>query len=211
MKEERVTFKCGPLKLDGLLARVRSASGSVRGAVVCHPHPLYGGSMFNNVVEAILDAMWQIGCATLRFNFRGVGASEGEFEGGQGEMLDAAAAVKYLVGRAGVRSDDAILAGYSFGAVAAIRAGVQLQEVSTIVAVAPPVGVADLSSLAGVGKRIVLIAGDTDAYCPAGMLRKFHSELGTAAMLKFITGTDHFFTGCERDLTSALVEALRAP
>jgi uncharacterized protein len=210
MKEERVKFKSGQLKLDGLLARARSVSGSVRGAVVCHPHPLYGGSMFNNVVEAILDAMWQIGCATLRFDFRGVGASEGESEGGGGEALDAAAAVKYLVSRAGVRPDDAILAGYSFGAGAAIRAGVELKEVSTIVAVAPPVGVADLSSLAGTGKRVVLIAGDTDAYCPAGRLRKFHSELDASATLRFITGTDHFFTGCERDLASALVDALRA-
>ena len=68
---------------------------------------MYGGSMFNNVVDAILSALWQLGYSTLRFNFRGVGASEGEHDGGRGERDDAAAAMTYLLSQPGVRKDGA--------------------------------------------------------------------------------------------------------
>ncbi|MGH7935311.1 MAG: alpha/beta hydrolase, partial [Candidatus Binataceae bacterium] len=80
MKEQRVTFKSDSLTLEGLLAKPESGAPA-RGGVVCHPHPLYGGSMYNNVVDAVLNAMWELGWATLRFNFRGVGESEGEHSG----------------------------------------------------------------------------------------------------------------------------------
>ena len=76
MNEEHVSFRSGDLTLEGLFAKPEDA-GQVRGAVICHPHPLYGGSMYNNAVDAALAAMWELGWATLRFNFRGVGASEG--------------------------------------------------------------------------------------------------------------------------------------
>ena len=75
MEEQHVTFSSGTLMLEGLLAQPEGLK-PVRGAVVCHPHPLYGGSMYNNVVDAVLAAMWKKGWATLRFNFRGVGESE---------------------------------------------------------------------------------------------------------------------------------------
>jgi len=84
MQEESVNIPSGQLKLEGLIAKPTGVA-SARGAVVCHPHPLYGGSMHNNVVEAILAALWKRDFATLRFNFRGVGASEGEHSGGLGE------------------------------------------------------------------------------------------------------------------------------
>ena len=91
MNEKHVTFRSGELTLEGLIAK---PGGGAPAAVVCHPHPLYGGSMYNNVVEAILEALWQRGFATLRFNFRGVGASEGEHSGGVGEGDDAKAAMR---------------------------------------------------------------------------------------------------------------------
>ena len=84
MKEAAVTFRSGELTLEGLLA---NPGGDAPTAVVCHPHPMYGGSMNNNVVEAILAALWQAGYATLRFNFRGVGLSEGEHDGGPGRSM----------------------------------------------------------------------------------------------------------------------------
>ena len=74
MDETQVSFRSGDLTLEGLLA---NPGGGAPAAVVCHPHPMYGGSMYNNVVEAILAAMWQAGYATLRFNFRGVGSQRG--------------------------------------------------------------------------------------------------------------------------------------
>ena len=79
--------------------------------------------MYNNVVEAILEALWKLGYATLRFNFRGVGASEGEHSGGVGEADDAKAAMRFLLSQPGIASDEAIMAGYSFGAAVAMRCG----------------------------------------------------------------------------------------
>src|SRR5579864_2547142 len=83
MKEQPVTFRSGSLALKGLIAKPEGAAPT-RAGVVCHPHPLYGGSMYNNVVDAALEAMWSLGWASLRFNFRGVGESEGEHSGGAG-------------------------------------------------------------------------------------------------------------------------------
>src|SRR5271169_6313902 len=140
MKEIQVSFRSGDLTLEGLLANPGENSPA---AVVCHPHPLYGGSMFNNVVEAMLAAMWQAGYATLRFNFRGVGASEGEHDGGPGEVDDAVAAMAFLLAQPGVRKEDAVMAGYSFGAMAAVSAGFERAELARIVAVALPLAMAD--------------------------------------------------------------------
>src|ERR1700719_3146739 len=114
MDEIQVSFRSGDLTLEGLLA---NPGGGAPAAVVCHPHPMYGGSMYNNVVERILAAMWQAGYATLRFNFRGVGASDGEHDGGRGEVDDAAAAMTYLRSQPGVARSGAVMAGYSFGAM----------------------------------------------------------------------------------------------
>ncbi len=95
--------------------------------------------MLDLVVEAILKAMWAIDCATLRFNFRGVGNSEGEYDEGRGEARDAEAAVKYIARLPGMQRGKVILAGYSFGAMAAVNAAARTPEVTTVVAVAPPI------------------------------------------------------------------------
>src|SRR5258708_20977341 len=112
--EKRTTFRSGALTLEGLMA---NPGGDARAAVVCHPHPMYGGSMFNNVVEAMLGALWELGYATLRFNFRGVGASEGEHDGGKGEADDAASAMAFLLSQAGVSQAGGVMAGDSFAAM----------------------------------------------------------------------------------------------
>ncbi len=130
MEETQVSFRSGDLTLEGLLA---NPGGNAPAAVVCHPHPLYGGSMSNNVVDAILAAMWQAGYATLRFNFRGVGASEGEHDGGPGEVDDAVAAMAFILAQPGVRKEGAVMAGYSFGAMVAVSAGYERAEIARIV------------------------------------------------------------------------------
>lgn len=207
MKEESINIPSGELTLEGLIAR--PAGGTVApAAVVCHPHPLYGGSMYNNVVEAILEALWQRGCATLRFNFRGVGASEGEHSGGAGEGDDAKAAIKFLLAQPGIASTEAVMAGYSFGAAVAMRSGAELKEVATIAAIALPVGMGDFSSAAKSGKRIVLVAGDHDSYCPQRGITELAEASG--AKLKLIEGADHFFSGYEDLLSKALGELLSA-
>ena len=204
MSEEHVTFAAGDLTIEGLLA---SPGGGAPAAIVCHPHPLYGGSMFNNVVEAILAALWLLGYATLRFNFRGVGASEGEHDGGIGEADDALAALAFLKSQDGVRSDGAVMAGYSFGAAVATQAGLRSADVSRIVAVALPLAM--IPPPTGASKPILLASGDRDSYSPVPKLQELVAQLGASAQLEIVRGADHFFGGYESQLAAAIGSALR--
>jgi len=208
MKEQLVTFLSGKLTLEGMIAKPDRASG-VRGGVVCHPHPLYGGSMYNNVVEAALEAIWRLGWATLRFNFRGVGRSEGEHAGGIGEAEDAAAALNYLSGQPGLLSKGHVLAGYSFGAMAALAAAPKLRDLGALVLIALPIGRTDTDALKQLSGAVILVGGDNDAYCPAARLQAIHKDLGWRAQLQIIGGADHFFGGYEGELTGALEAMLK--
>jgi alpha/beta superfamily hydrolase len=209
MDEKHVTLRSGDLTLEGLLA-MPTASAPTGAAVVCHPHPLYGGSMHNNVVEAVLDAMWSLGCATLRFNFRGVGGSEGEYDEGRGETADALAAVTFLASQTGAPPHGVTLAGYSFGAMVAMRAGLDASNVARVVAVALPVAMADFSPGAAF-KPVLLVSGDRDSYSPADKVRALGTRLGEQASVRIVAGADHFFGGFEGELSTVIAAALRAP
>jgi len=207
MDEKQVSFRSGDLNLEGLIA---NPGGGASAAVVCHPHPMYGGSMHNNVVEAMLAAMWQSGHATLRFNFRGVGRSEGEHDGGPGEVDDAVAAMTFLLEQPGVRKEDAVMAGYSFGAMVAVSAGYERAEIARIVAVAIPLAMADARIPDGASKPVLLVSGDHDSYSPVAGLQALRSKIGESARLEVVAGTDHFFGGSEAELSRVLVSGLAA-
>jgi alpha/beta superfamily hydrolase len=207
MKEQHVTFPSGSLTLEGLLAKPDGIA-QARGGVVCHPHPLYGGSMYNNVVDAVLAAMWKKDWATLRFNFRGVGESEGEHGGGVGEAEDAAAAIAFLESQPGVRKDGPILSGYSFGSIAAMTAAPKIRDLGALVLVALPLKMADARALKDFAGPIILAAGDSDMYCPVPQLEALHQELGDRSQLRIIQGADHFFGGCEVELADAIESML---
>src|SRR6266478_8961506 len=206
MQEKQVTFRSGELTLEGLLA---NPDGDAPAAVVCHPHPMYGGSMFNNVVDAILSAMWQLGYATLRFNFRGVGASEGEHDGGLGEADDAGVAMAYLLSQPGVRKDGAVMAGYSFGAMVAVAAGYEHADVARIVAVALPLSMTQPRVPDGASKPMLLVSGDRDSYSPVAGLTTLCEKIGKSAQFEIIEGADHFFGGSEPELSRVIATALR--
>jgi alpha/beta superfamily hydrolase len=207
MTELPTTFRSGELTLEGLLA---NPGGEAPAAVVCHPHPMYGGSMFNNVVDAILGTMWQLGYATLRFNFRGVGASEGEHDGGPGEADDAGAAMAFLLSQPGVRKDGAVMAGYSFGAMVALDAGYEHADVARIVAVALPLSMSQPRMQAGASKPLLLVSGDHDSYSPVAALTTLQEKIGNSAQLEVIKGADHFFGGHEAELSRVLASSLRS-
>jgi alpha/beta superfamily hydrolase len=206
MDEKQVSFRSGDLTLEGLIA---NPGGGAPAAVVCHPHPMYGGSMFNNVVDAILVAMWQAGYATLRFNFRGVGSSEGEHDSGPGEVDDSVAAVTFLLAQPGVRREGAVMAGYSFGAMVAVSAGYERAEIARIVAVALPLAMADARIPDGASKPVLLVSGDHDSYSPVAGLKTLKSKIGDSARLEIVAGTDHFFGGREAELSRVIAEALK--
>jgi alpha/beta superfamily hydrolase len=209
MKERQATFASGGLKLEGLLVMPED-SRPARAGVVCHPHPLYGGSMYNNVVDAVLEAMWKLGWATLRFNFRGVGQSEGEHGDGAGEAEDAAAAVRFLGEQTGLSASSLALAGYSFGAMAAAAAAPGIANLGALTLIALPLRMADAAALKGFAGPVILLAGDQDMYCPAVQLEALQRDLGARAQIRIIEGADHFFGGFEEDLAAAAESMLKA-
>ncbi len=205
MAGEYLSFASGALRLE---ARLDGPVGPTRAAVICHPHPLYGGSMDNNVVDALARACVAAGCVTLRFNFRGVGASDGGYGDFTGECDDARAAVAFVRERAG--DLPVVLAGYSFGALVALTVGRDAPPVSRIIAVAPPLAMAGSAPLAG-AKETLLVAGDADSYCPPPALAQARDTLGQRGGVRIVSGADHFLVGRECEIERATAEFLALP
>ncbi len=115
MKETEVSVPCGELLLEGVLG-LPEGNGPFPAVIVCHPHPLYGGSMDNNVVNSLCEAFMTASLVSFKFNFRGVGESQGEYSGGKREAEDVSAAIDYVSGVSEVDNQRLGLAGYSAGA-----------------------------------------------------------------------------------------------
>lgn len=192
-------FPSGSQTLEGELTAVGSP---VRGAVICHPHPQYGGDMDSPVVLAVAGALYEIGLATLRFNFRGVGASTGSYDGGAGEGDDLRAAISYLIAQTGVRG--VAVAGYSFGAMIALQVAPTVAEVDSLIAVAPPLSFASLDPLADCPKRKLLIVGDRDQYCSVAQLTRQLETIAEPKSHTIIAGADHFFGGHAQAVADAV-------
>ncbi len=199
--EEHVTFQVGDITLEGLWWMPPSTPAV--GVVLCHPHPLYGGNMHNNVVTALAEAFQQAGMMTLRFNFRGVGQSGGRHGEGQAEVEDVRAAVAYLLSRQTVAT--VVVGGYSFGSMVGLRAGSTDDRVHTLIGVALPVGTRDASFLATARKPVLLISGDRDHISPLVALRELVAKLAEPKQLVTVAGADHFFAGQERDVAQVAV------
>lgn len=199
-----VTFNSGRHRLEGILEPV---AGAQRAAVVCHPHPQYGGNMFSNVVRAVHDALSTVGYSTLRFNFRGVGESEGVYSGGRGERDDAAAAIEFLSQQSDAR--DITLAGYSFGAMVAVELAPQQPAVHRLVAVAPPLAFFSLSGLSTYQAPTLLVVGDRDEYCDSSRFRDEVALLNGPVTDTVIPGADHFFFGHEPELRRVVADFAR--
>lgn len=176
-------------KLEGRLGAVKDARG---GLVVCHPHPLYGGDMENPVVVRVAEVGREAGLATLRFNFRGVGASTGSYDRGEGEQQDARAAIGAL--RARLPAGRPLgLAGYSFGAWVSSRVAAQ-EALAALCLIAPPVAMVDLAAFEPGPLDLLLVAGTRDPYCPLADLDRLAGRLPGATAAR-IEGADHFFFG----------------
>ena len=124
MRESGIDFKSKSLTLEGVIASPNGLSGALPGVVVCHPHPLFGGDMNNDLVLAVCKSLVQEGFVTLRFNFRGVGTSDGAFSKGDKEREDVAAALNMLRAWPAVDNARLALVGYSFGAAMILKGSV---------------------------------------------------------------------------------------
>ena len=175
--------------LDGEAAVPRAPWAA---AVVCHPHPLYGGNMRNNVVDALVRALSAAGVATVRFDFRGVGRSGGEHGDGETERLDVVAAIDAVAPLAG--DGPLLLAGYSFGAAVALS--VADPRLDGWYAVAPPLAVAGRNALiAGTDHRPKVIeAPEHDQYTPPAVMQEAIAGW-TATTVEVVAMADHFLAG----------------
>jgi len=183
------------------------ATGSVGGAVVCHPHPQYGGEMRNPVVEATAGALVDAGWTTVRFNFGGVGRSGGSYSGGPEEVRDVAVALR-AVAEAVPTGSPRLVAGYSFGAWAGAMASRDVGDLHRIVAVAPPLAFFDWGFAATLRAPLVVVVGDRDQYCPRGRLDALVESCGGRASVTIVAGADHFLAGREGDVAAAVRAAL---
>jgi alpha/beta superfamily hydrolase len=204
--EEAIRIPVGDLTLDG---RVSVPVDATAGVVVCHPHPQYGGSMENDLVIALCSGLQEAGFATLRFDFRGVGASSGGHDNGRGEVDDVRAAATTLRTRLDVPRVS--LVGYSFGSVMALRAGADDPEgVTQMVAIGPPVRMIGLDFLAGCRVPLAFVTGDRDQFCPLATIETVRERFAPASTLALIPGADHFFAGHLGALAARVVDLVRA-
>jgi uncharacterized protein len=203
--EESVRFRAGESMLEG---RAAIPPGAASAAVVCHPHPQYGGDMDNSVVVAVTRALGEHGVATLRFNFRGVGESEGSYSGNLAEADDARAAVAWF--RARLPQSRISLGGYSFGAMVALLAGHDAADVERLVAIALPATMFDCGPFRESVKPKLFLTGDRDQYCPLGVLEALVKALPGENALVRLAGADHFFAGHEAAIGEAVTRFLAA-
>lgn len=192
--------------LEALLEQPDTAPAG-RVAVICHPHPLHQGTMLNKVVHTVSRAMLDLGVPALRFNFRGVGASEGRHADGSGEVDDALAACAWM--RERFAGSELLLAGFSFGAMVACAAAVQARP-ARLVTIAPPVErTRRLLARRHPSVPWLVVQGEADGVVPCGEVVAWVDSLVPAPALVVLPGVDHFFHGHLTELRRVLTDHLQ--
>ena len=195
-------------RLEGLLhEREGPPPGLV--ALVCHPDPSRGGTMHNKVVHRVASTLHLLGAAVLRFNFRGVGGSEGAFDRGEGELEDARAALAFL--RARHPDARGWMAGFSFGAWIAARLAATDDRHERVILVAPPVDVRSFDVLRHSPIPKLVLQGTADEVCPIESLEREFAGWSDPKQLIRIAGANHFFDRQLGPLAEALSQALPGP
>ena len=191
-------------KLEALLEAPEDAPprGS---AVVCHPHPLFGGTMHNKVVYRVARALRNSSYAVLRFNFRGVGKSEGHHDQGIGEIEDARAALEWLRRRYG--GLPYALAGFSFGSRVALSLGCELRDAQNLIALGFPAKHEPVGALAQCTVPKAFIQSTNDQYGPPREMQAFYDQVADPKRLIWVEAADHFFGGALDELEKVVAAA----
>ena len=176
-------------------------------AVVCHPHPLQGGTLDNKVVYTVARAFEQLGAPAIRFNFRGVGASGGVYDEGRGETADALAVIAY--GRQRWPGAALWLGGFSFGGVIALRAAAT-EVPERVVLVAPGITRIDTGGVGAPACPMLIVQGDADDVVPAPTVLAWAKTLEPPPTLTVLAGAGHFFHGRIHDLREAVLAFMAA-
>jgi len=201
----RSLFLNGPAgRLEALLNA--GAENATHAAVVCHPHPLFGGTLHNKVVFHAMKALNSFGYPVLRFNFRGAGLSQGEHDHGDGEVEDVRTALDWLDNEFHL---PLIFAGFSFGAAVGLRVACPDARVEAAIGLGLPVvtiddRIYDFEFLRNCTKPKLFISGDRDQFGPRAKLEGIVRSLPEPKKLVLIEGADHFFEGRLRELREAI-------
>lgn len=175
-------------------------------ALICHPHPLYGGTMHNKVVFRAAKAALLAGLPTLRFNFRGAGKSVGTFTGGEGEREDVRAALDYLA--AHFPGLPICLMGFSFGSWVGLAVGATDPRVSTLVGLGVPANMSDFDFLQDVRKPKLILQGTRDEFGSVAKVSELFDSLPEPKQIHWVEGADHFFAGKLDEVQETLREFL---
>jgi alpha/beta superfamily hydrolase len=205
--ESRSFFLDGPVgRLEAILWSPSNGKEPSLAALVCHPHPLFGGTMHNKVVYQTAKALDELGLPVLRFNFRGAGASGGKHDRGQGEQDDVRAALDFLAEE--FPSAPLLLAGFSFGCWVGLRVGCADARVSELIGIGVPVNDSDFSYLAECKKPKLFVQGSDDQFGSVHRLEALVASLPGTNRVRMVQGGDHFLTGKLDQLGSAIADWL---
>ncbi len=203
-RSERVLIE-GPVgQIECLVEEITGPGGDVV-AVICHPHPLFGGSMENKVVHTVSRALHRLGISTVRFNFRGVGQTDGEHDEGRGETDDAVAVIDWAMERFEARQ--LWLAGFSFGAWIAVRAAAR-RECSQLITIAPPVQRFAIRDEPQPDCDWLIVQGSADELVNSDAVIEWVNELRPGPALVVLPDVDHLFHGALTELRETLVANL---
>jgi len=209
-RAERVTLEGPAGAIEALveMPAVGPAGGAAAPAgfgVVCHPHPLYGGTLDNKVVYTVARAFVELGVPTIRFNFRGVGHSAGEYDEGRGETADVLAVITY--GRGRWPGAALWLGGFSFGGAVAVRAAPQARP-ERLVTVAPGITRVPMEGIESPDCPWLIVQGDADDVIDPAAVRAWASRQSTAPAVRVLPGAGHFFHGRLHELRSVVLDFL---
>ncbi|HLK34408.1 MAG TPA: alpha/beta fold hydrolase [Terriglobales bacterium] len=201
----RSLFLEGPAgQLEALLNQ--GAEIATHSALVCHPHPMFGGTLHNKVVFHTMKALNGFGFPVLRFNFRGAGLSQGEHDEGRGEVEDVRTALQWLRERFHL---PIIFAGFSFGAAVGLRAACPDPDVAAVISLGTPVSPVDdraydFTFLQDYHRPKLFVSGGRDQFGPRARLEQLLASLPAPKRLVIIEGADHFFAGRLAELRNAI-------
>ena len=199
MQTETISGPCG-----GLEVLVEHSSSEPRAlAVICHPHPLHGGSLSNKIVHQLARTLSGMGAVSVRFNFRGVGESEGTYDEGRGELEDLFSVVAWA--RRRWPELPLWLAGFSFGGFIATQAAAKLRP-QRLVAVAPAVNYLSGEAVELADTDWLVIQGDSDDVVPLAIVQAWGNHLATQPVISIIPGAGHFFHGRLNELKQAIYD-----
>ena len=206
MRQSAVSFKAKGLNFEGIVATPDDVGSSVPGVVICHPHPLFGGNMDNNVVIALSFTLVEQGFATIRFNFRGVGNSEGEHSKGENEYQEVLGAFELMKAWNGVDGGKLGLVGYSFGTGVILGSKDVQKKAKSIALVSPNIRALSDTPLKKAKTPTMIITGSRDKLVEAENLQENLDAFAKAPQFEVVNGADHFWGGMERQAAEPVAE-----